>query len=421
MPAYSRNLNAVYLVEKIVLLGALATSWAASKNEWRWLYANLFGASLTYAASSYLANWAITKNLYYSGSLYDIPLCLSMAWITRIGLFSEVREPQPQMNPHTSSYGIWVARSGMIATFSLPLFAVWALWEPSLPQHVRLFRLVLTFAAALAMAGTVFMRQRLLDRELVTLLSVSQESFDHLKQLQAQLLQSEKLASIGQLVGGAAHELNNPITAMLGYSDLLMSTTLSGEQATLAAKIGQNVRRTKSLVASLLSFASPTPTTRIPVDLNALARTAVRLAQPQWQAQKVEVQIELESSLPRIAGDSNQLLQVCLQIVANVLHAMDARGGRTLTVRTMRQDDTAIFLVASDPTAAPRETGQDRQEEKAAVLGLSACQGIVEKYLGRIDSELTDDGKIVVKAELPLISFSTETTKLALAQSPPSA
>ena len=75
---------------------------------------------------------------------------------------------------------------------------------------------------------------RILDSELVRLLKHSQESFDNLKVLQSQIVHSEKLASIGQLVGGAAHELNNPITAMLGYSDLLLSTQLGPEQHALA-------------------------------------------------------------------------------------------------------------------------------------------------------------------------------------------
>ncbi len=82
------------------------------------------------------------------------------------------------------------------------------------------------------MGVLVFLRQYLLDRELLRLLNHSRESFDNLKRLQAQILQSEKLASIGQLVGGAAHELNNPITAMLGYSDMLLSTASDSRTTT---------------------------------------------------------------------------------------------------------------------------------------------------------------------------------------------
>ena len=133
----------------------------------------------------------------------------------------------------------------MIAAFSLPLFAAWALLDDAVPPRIRSFRVVLTLAAALLMGVMVFVRQRLLDWELLRLLTHSRESFTNLKRLQAQITESEKLASIGQLLGGAAHELNNPITAMLGYSDLLLCTTLTPEQSELAGRIGQHARRTQ--------------------------------------------------------------------------------------------------------------------------------------------------------------------------------
>ena len=203
----------------------------------------------------------------------------------------------------------------MAAVFSLPAFAAWTLFDAALPMRVRSFRLVLTLAAALLMGVMVFTRQHLLDGELIRLLNQSRDSFANLKRLQAQVTESEKLASIGQLVGGAAHELNNPITAMLGYSDLLLSTALRAQQHELAASIAQQVRSTKSLVASLLTFATQAPAAKTQVDLNMLLRTAIKLSQPHWQTLKVEVHANLQPDLPPILGDSNQLLQVCAQII----------------------------------------------------------------------------------------------------------
>src|SRR5208282_5493253 len=262
--AYDHNLNSLYLIEKLALQGALLAAWMRSKGGWKTFYASLFGASLLYAGSSYLANWALDRNSYYSGSLYDIPLAASMAWITLIGLQTREREPRPDGRSPSASHGVWLARVGMIAAFTLPLFAGWALLDTSIPPPIRSFRLALTLAAALFMGIMVFVRQRLLDRELLRLLNHSRESIANLKRLQAQITESEKLASIGQLMGGAAHELNNPITAMLGYSDLLLTTPLTPEQHDLAARIGQHARRTRSLVASLLSFAKQGPTAMAP-------------------------------------------------------------------------------------------------------------------------------------------------------------
>ena len=145
-------------------------------------------------------------------------------------------------------------------------------------------------------------------------------------------MESEKLASIGQLLGGAAHELDNPITAMLGYSDLLLCTPLSPEQSELAGRIGQHAPRTRSLVASLLSFAKQGPAAMAPVDLNTLLRTAVKLLQPQWQALKIDVRTEYPQELLLVRGDSNQLLQVCVQIINDALHAVGQHGSRTLNI-----------------------------------------------------------------------------------------
>jgi two-component system NtrC family sensor kinase len=239
---------------------------------------------------------------------------------------------------------------------------------------------------------------------LIRLLNHSQDSFENLTRLQAQVLQSEKLASIGQLVGGAAHELNNPITAMLGYSDLLLNTQLSPSQRTLAVKIGQYVRRTNSLVAGLLSIARKGPSKKTLVDLNSLVRTAVKVMQPQWQALKIEIQMELDHSLPKIQGDSNQLLQVCLQIVGNALYALEESGGRALTLVTEHHTGIAVLQVSAGPLRPePVATGQAlRSVTSGDHLGLSACQPIVQEHEGRILCENLENGGRVVRVELPV-------------------
>jgi signal transduction histidine kinase len=413
--AYNRHLNAVYISEEIAFLVGLCACWITSKGEWRNLYAGLFGMSFCYAASSTVANWAIARRLYYSGSRYDIPYVAAMAWLTWIGLRAKAEKPSAETHQVSTVYGVWVARCSMIAVFSLPLFAAWALLDAAIPARVRTFRLALTLVAAFFMGVMVFVRQYLLDRELVNLLGHSRESVDNLKRLQAQILQSEKLASIGQLVGGAAHELNNPITAMLGYSDLLLSTPLTAEQAPLAAKIGQYVRRTKSLVASLISFARQTPAPKTPLDLNTLARTAVKLTQPQWKALQIEVHTHFDAGLYKVLGDSNQLLQVCLQLVGNCLHVMSERGGKVLTVSTERQEGLSILQIATEPMASlpsdgPRAVSLLDPEDG---LGLSACQGILQEHHGLMSRERCQDGAMLLRVELP----ATETVPAKAKQS----
>jgi signal transduction histidine kinase len=401
--AYNRHLNAVYTTEEVAFLLGLCACWITSKGEWRKLYAGLFGMSLCYASSSTVANWAIARKAYYSGSLYDIPMVAAMAWLTWIGLRAKAEKPVAETHEVTTLYGVWVARCSMIAVFSLPLFAAWALSNSLVPSRVRVFRLGLTLVAAFFMGAMVFLRQHLLDRELILLLQRSQESFDSLHRLQAQILQSEKLASIGQLVGGAAHELNNPITAMLGYSDMLLSTPLTAEQQPLAAKIGQYVRRTKSLVASLISFARQAPAPKSALDLNTLARTAVKLTQSQWETLGIEVRTKFDPVLAKVWGDSNQLLQVCLQLVATCLHVLSEHEGRVLTVCTERQAGTSVLTISTESgTFASSQSDRPFSPvDPEEGLGLSACQGILQDHRGQISHQRTADGAILLRVELP--------------------
>jgi len=406
--AYNRNLNLAYNAEKIAYLTGLVGCWILSKGEWKKLYAFLFGIGLCYSTSSTLANWAIARGAYYSGSLYDVPLVAAMGCLTWIGLRTKSAKPEADAPGAASSYGVWIARCSMIAVFSLPLFAGWVILDGQVPARIRVFRLTLTLCAAFFMGVLVFVRHQMLDRELYRLLSYSHDSFDSLKRLQAQILQSEKLASIGQLVGGAAHELNNPITAMLGYSDLLLSTALTAEQKPLAVKIGQHVRRTKSLVASLISFARQSPSPKTPLDLNTLARTAVKLTQPQWEALEVDVRMQLDSSLQKVLGDSNQLLQVCLQMLANSLHLLAEHGGRVVNVTTQGREGVCLLQIftpgapSSDGSNAPPAEAEDG-------LALSACQGILQEHHGQIVREYGKDGAMLLRVELPAIDPITST------------
>ena len=404
---YEHNLNVLYLIEKVVLLGGLAVLWLRSSHSWKVVYASWFGCTLTYGLSSYLANWAIERGVYFSGSVYDVPLAASMAWVTWIGLGAVQSAPQQKPSRNSNGHGVWVARVGMIAVSSLPLFAAWSVFDASTPQPVRMFRLFVTLASMLALGSAVFLKQHMLDRELLQLLQASQRSFDDLRRVQAQLVQSEKLASLGQLVGGAAHELNNPLTAMMGYSELLSATPLNNEQRSLAQKIEHQIRRTRTLVSSLLSFAKQVPAEKTWLDINAMVQTAVKLYPPQLRTASVQVHTELAKDLPRVRGDSNQLLQVCLHITNNALHAMAETGG-SLTVSTRVSDGNVVIEFVDngpglqepdrvfDPFYTTRPVGQ------GAGLGLSVCYGIIQEHQGKILCLNRPEGGAKFLIELPV-------------------
>lgn len=403
---YQDNLNTSYLVEKVALLGSLTLLWFRSSGLWRRIYATWFGASLLYSSSSYLANQAVGNHTYYSGSLYDLPLVMSMAWMSLPGLLAANRTFEESQPTKSTPRGVWAARLGMLAVFSLPIFAWVTAFDGSTPSRVRTFRLVLTFSTMFVMGAMVFLKQHLLDVELFRLLRSSRQSFQELQLLQAQLIQSEKLASMGQLVGGAAHELNNPLTAMLGYSELLAATEMSPEQRNLAEKISQQTKRVRSLVSSLLSFAKQVPTSKSAVDVNAIVQTCLKICQSQMEFARVGSSIEMSNPLPRVYADSNQLLQVFSHIVNNAVNAMSGRGG-TITVSTKKDRNFVLVQFADtgpgileparvfDPFYTTRPLGQ------GTGLGLSACYGIIQEHGGKISCRNRETGGAIFQIELP--------------------
>lgn len=388
---YSANFNLAYLTEKIVFLISLSILAYTAHGGWRQLYAQLLGASALYASSSYVANWALSHKIYYSGSIYDIPLTVSMAWMAAIPLLAE-RLNLSDSKPSQPILGLWITRLSMLALFSLLLAAMYAELNSHLPPAVKSFRIAVSLLTMVGMGIVVFWRQRLLRSELSRILENSRRSFDDLKALQGQLIQSEKLASLGQLVGGAAHEINNPLTAMLGYSDLLSASNLPPEEQLQAAQIGEQVRRTTTLVASLLTFARQSPAQLAQVDINSVLQTAARLLAPKLEANGTKIELALASSLPQVLADSNQVLHVCLHLAGQISAQMDAGKNSTVWIRTQGQNDV-VFIdfypadwLSSDSSESISFTSLLAPEggNKPTTLSLSACCRILEEHGGRI-------------------------------------
>lgn len=407
---YGHNLNTTYLLEKIAFLMAMGVLWWRSSPQWKKIYLHWFLASLLYSSSSYLANWALSHNWYYSGSLYDLPLVVSMAWMAVPGLLAQ-QLPRELPAPRKTSYrSIWTARLGMIAVLSLPVFAWLAFSNHDVPRPVRHFRLVATLASMLVMGTLAFLKQHFLDIELLQSLSSSRKAFDDLQTVQEQLVQSEKLASLGQLVGGAAHELNNPLTAIIGYSELLAATELTSTQRGLAEKISLQSKRIRTLLASLLSFAKQAPTTKADLDVNVVVQTALKLCHPQVQGTGIQVSTHLADGLPRVHGDSNQLLQVFSHIINNAAHAVMDRKDGSLAIKTSAPNHSVRIEFADngrgiadpgkvfDPFYTTRPVGQ------GSGLGLSMCYGIIHGHGGKISCHNREEGGATFAIELPAAS-----------------
>jgi diguanylate cyclase (GGDEF)-like protein len=189
---YGRSFDLLYVSEELVLTAGLLMVWRRSRGAWRSIYFHLCGATLLYCVASLMASEAIDLHLYYTGSLFDVPLVAGMAWFVRIGFLArETATQSPVEEPPTRGHGIWKARLAMVAVFVTPLMVAWAQFGGDAPQKVRTYRLFLTVAVMVVMGALVFLKQHLLDQELLSLLRLSRHNLDEMCRLKDELENKE--------------------------------------------------------------------------------------------------------------------------------------------------------------------------------------------------------------------------------------
>ena len=210
--------------------------------------------------------------------------------------------------------------------------------------------------------------------------------------LQAKLAHSERMATIGRLVSGVAHEVNNPLAAILGFTDLL----LENPEVPVSARedlqiILQETQRTKDIVQDLLSFARQRPVQREPVQVNTVLRQTLKLRSYDFASHGVEVTEEFDETLGPALGDAQQLQQVFLNILNNAYDAVQETGRRgRIAIRTEREANSVQVVVTDNGTgiADPQHIFDPfyttKQPGKGTGLGLSICYGIVRAHGGEI-------------------------------------
>ena len=427
---YNHTFNLVTNIQNMVIVVGWAILWLQSSGAWRIVYANLFGTSTVYMFSSLTINVAIDSHKYYTGSLYDLQLLSTFLWFALAGVIAHQNQDRldaPSENAYdsdpdsTSEESVWPARLAMAAVISLPLFAIYTLRFSQDDAQVRDFRLMATLLASVPLALLIFVRTHLADRDRSRLLAQSEQSIENLKRLQAQIVQSEKLVSLGQLAAGAAHEINNPLAAILGFSDLLADDPAIPEKArTTASKIRDQARRTKTLVGNLLSFARQVPAERTLLDINTVVNNAVQLRALDLRSGTTRVELQLESVLPGVRGDGNQLMQVFFNIISNALEAMEAANGGVLTIKTIRDRGNVVILFSDtgpglkDPQRVFDPFYTTKPVGKGTGLGLSICFGIVQEHGGKILSYNRQEGGAVFRVELPAVLAALPAKELQL-------
>jgi two-component system NtrC family sensor kinase len=221
-----------------------------------------------------------------------------------------------------------------------------------------------------------------------------EERTSELREIQSHLIQSEKLASIGKLAAGIAHEINNPLGAVLVYSHLILEDVPPGQpHHENLSKIVKETTRCKEIVKGLLDFARPKEPQRQPTDLHELLDRCLAITERQALFHNIKVEKTYHPNLPKIVADSGQLQQVFMNIIFNAAEAMDGNG--TLTIRTSRlQDRDQVAVAIADSGHGIKEEHKDRLFEpffttkevgRGTGLGLAISYGIVQRHHGTIE------------------------------------
>lgn len=406
---YGVSYDRLAMVENLLLTLGLAILMKRAKSEWKGIYMHLFSASVVYAGASYATNVAIDYHMYYTGSPFDIPLVVSFIWFGTAGVLAYQRKPGPEQFGYPGEEtNPWPARVAMAAVISIPLMALWTLAWSSNPLAVSHFRLAVTQVTLVVAALLMALRQSLVDRDRLRLIGSSKTAVENLRQFQAQMVQTEKLVSLGQLAAGAAHEINNPLTGILGYSDLLMDDPLLAErQRALADKIRTLARRIRTLITNLLSFARQVPSEKTDLDLNLILSNAIHLSNLDLRGVPVEVVTIPEKEIPAVFGDANHLLQVIFNLISNAVDAMEEVGGGKLILKT-GYDSTRVLVEVSDTgpgIKAPQQVFDPfyttKPVGKGTGLGLSICYGIVQDHGGQIECFNRPEGGATFLVTLP--------------------
>ncbi len=230
-----------------------------------------------------------------------------------------------------------------------------------------------------------------------------------LRSLQSQLVRSEKLAALGQLVAGVAHELNNPLTAVMGYGDLLTEDVPAGPIRDRVEKLVNEGRRMKKIVENLLRFSRQKAVDRQTIELLPVVQDVLSLREYYVRTRGVEIAVDIPEGMPGIAVDEDQFKQVLLNLINNAIDAVESeRGQKRITIRASSKGMFALIQVedsgpgfadvnrALDPFYTTKPVG------KGTGLGLSICYGIIREHDGEIRLENLKPRGARVTVELPI-------------------
>ena len=254
---------------------------------------------------------------------------------------------------------------------------------------------------------------RKMHEEIVDANKKLQDSMDQLRNTQEKLVQAGKLSAVGELVSGVAHELNNPLTGVLGYSQLLIAKNVPDGIKQQLGTIHREATRCQKIVQNLLTFARKHKSEKAYVDVNEIVVATVELRAYQLRVDNVELETDLHPDLPRTMADYHQLQQVFINLITNAHQAMVGENGRgRLVIRSRAENDSIVVTFEDDGPGIPEERlGKifdpfftTKEVGKGTGLGLSLSYGIVREHGGSISAGGRADGRpgSTFRVELPV-------------------
>jgi signal transduction histidine kinase/CheY-like chemotaxis protein len=421
---YNRNLTLLLDARNLLLAAWAGWVWITSSSmAWRKVL-GLYAAGLSLnLAGGLIYNYIDRTGQYTGGSLWDliwmvpyVVLALAAAAAYDEKLY-EPSEPAPPL-----------ARLPVVSLIAITLLvAIPAIDEIArrlldVSPAVESLRTRLSLAMMIPFGIVVVVREFLSRRALI-------RAGLELVSTREQLVQKEKLAAVGQLVSGVAHELNNPLQGVLGYAELMLATQRSAPDTEELRAIRDNANRAAGIVRNLLTFAGRTATARGWQQMNRIVRDAVATREPYLVSAAIDVRVEIADRLPLVYVDHTRLEDVLINLIQNAENAIAARRNGTATptivparargeilVTTRVQSDPDRILVevfdngsglkeedlprVFDPFFTTREVGQ------GTGLGLSVCYGIVREHGGQITARNNPVGGAVFTVELPVMAES---------------
>jgi signal transduction histidine kinase len=245
-------------------------------------------------------------------------------------------------------------------------------------------------------------------------LSELEQTVQTLETTQAQLVQSEKLSAVGEFVAGVAHELNNPLTAVMGFSELLQKADVDVKHRRYLEMIFKSSQRCQKIVQSLLSFARRQQPERKPVSINKLIDDILEIVAYHLRTSNIEVVVELDPHPPIILVDIHQIQQVLLNVINNARQAIEANqpSGRIKITTTATALSMRLVIEDNGPGISPANLKRifdpfftTKQVGKGTGLGLSLCYGLIKEHGGTITctSEEGKGARFVI--ELPALKM----------------